>query len=461
MGNLKSHPCSLATLAALAGALASLTARRSGLRGADDEDEVEEEAPSYLNTINCGHFLVISTDKLTATYTGDGNHGNDVGAIQGNRHAPFRRMMYYFEISVKDRGLKGYISIGFAEENFKKTRHPGWEQHSFGYHGDDGKLYQGQGRTDLHFGPTYTTGDTVGAGINYAAQELFFTKNGKLVGSVFKELKTPLFPTIGLHTPNAKVEVNFGQRPYVFDVDAFTHEEREKRNKQVESLPLPFSVSHSVVRGYLLHYGYQETLAAFDAASGGAFPPIVENKGVQDSESFALEHRKVLRRLCRNGDVVGVFAKLREWYPELLEDDKSTLTFLLHCQKFVELIKAGCVEVAVTYARKELAHFFGKSPTQDLHLQDCLALLAYEKPADSPVGYLLGLGQRETIADAVNAVVLAQNPALQQPDKLPQSALERLLRQLTACDAERCALNGGQGEVFSLQRVLQRGKDGW
>lgn len=49
-----------------------------------------------------------------------------------------------------------------------------WEANSCGYHGDDGYLYRGQGKGES-FGPTFTTNDTVGAGINYASQEFFFT----------------------------------------------------------------------------------------------------------------------------------------------------------------------------------------------------------------------------------------------------------------------------------------------
>ncbi|CAM6100520.1 unnamed protein product [Calypogeia fissa] len=425
----------------------------------------EEEVPTHLNTSTCGHFLVISTDKLSAKYTGAAQHGNDVGAIQGNRPAPHQRLLYYFEITLKDRGQKGRISIGFTDENFKMSRQPGWEPNSYGYHGDDGLLYHGHGIPGEKFGPTFTTGDTVGAGINYAAQELFFTKNGKLVGTAFKETKGPLYPTVGMHSPNEKVEVNFGQKPYIFDVDALVQEERERRQRSVESVPLPLSVSHSVVRTYLLHYGYQDTLTAFDVASGGTFRPAVvppadpSVSGAEDDTSeYALEQRKILRRLAREGDIDGVFDKLREWYPELLQNGVSQINFPLHCQKYIELVKAGSLEDAVIYAKTEMANFFGISPLEDVHLHDCLALLAYEHPEKSPVSYLLHVAQREAVADAVNAVVLATNPS--NHGKPPQSALEKLLRQLTACLVEKRQLNGGQGEIFTLQRVLQGGKDG-
>ncbi len=437
-----------------------------GGRGDGDDEMEEEEAPTHLNTSTCGHFLVITTDKLCAKYTGEGLHGNDVGVIQGNQAAPCHRLLYYFEITVKDRGLKGYIGIGFTDEHFRNSRQPGWEPNSYGYHGDDGKLYHGQGKGHV-FGPTFTTGDTVGAGINYASQEIFFTKNGKMVGATFKDVKTALYPTIGLHSPNEKVEVNFGQRQFVYDVEALVQEERERRHRAVENVHLPPSASHSIVRAYLLHYGYHDTLAAFDAASGGSFPPVVctphedGNNGTLDDDTFALDQRKVLRRLARDGDVDSVFAKLREWYPQQLQQEHdSNIIFLLHCQKFIELVKSGMLEGAVTYARTELAHFFGASLDQDLHLQDCLALLAYERPQESPMAYLLHFGQREVVADAVNAFVLATNPSLPASGKSPQSGLEKLLRQLTACHVEKRLLNGGQGEVFSLHRILQGGKDG-
>lgn len=49
-----------------------------------------------------------------------------------------------------------------------------WELNTCGYHGEDGLIYLGK-RQGEAFGPAYTTGDTVGAGINYDSQEFFFT----------------------------------------------------------------------------------------------------------------------------------------------------------------------------------------------------------------------------------------------------------------------------------------------
>lgn len=81
-----------------------------------------------------------------------------------------------------------------------------------------------------------------------------------------------------------------------------------------------------------------------------------------------------------------------------------------------------------------------------------MALLAFEHPEDSFVGYLLKDSQREVVADMVNAMILSTNPTAQDCLRSP---LERLLRQLTACCLERRLLNGNQGEVFNLSKLLE------
>jgi hypothetical protein len=60
----------------------------------------------------------------------------------------------------------------------------------------------------------------------------------------------------------------------------------------------------SVVRSYLLHYGYQDTLIALDVASGDIVRPaefIAHENGdkMVDEEAYALDHRRKLRQvLC-------------------------------------------------------------------------------------------------------------------------------------------------------------------
>ncbi|KAF3445446.1 hypothetical protein FNV43_RR10622 [Rhamnella rubrinervis] len=429
--------------------------RLGSAQGPCDMDE-DEEAPTELNTINSsGGFLVVSPDKLSVKYTSVNLHGHDVGVVQANKPAPVKRLVYYFEIFVKDAGAKGQIAIGFTSESFKMRRQPGWEANSCGYHGDDGLLYRGHAKGEP-FGPTYTTGDRVGGGINYASLELFFTKNGAVVGAVDKDMKGPLFPTIAVHSQNEEVHVNFGQKPFAFDLKEFEAQERMKQQMTIEKISLPTDVSHGIVRSYLLHYGYEDTLNSFDMASQTTVPPIYvaqENGSCEQDIMYALSQRKTLRQLIRKGDIDAALCKIGDWFPQIVQDDKSATCFLLHCQKFIELVRVGALEDAVKYGRMQLAKFFALPGFEDI-VKDCVALLAYQQPQESSVGYLLDDSQREVVADTVNAMILLTNPDLKDSRSCLHSYLERLLRQLTACCLERRTLNGDQGEAFHLQRVL-------
>lgn len=46
--------------------------------------------------------------------------------VQANYPAPTKRTAYYFEMTVKNAGVKGQCSIGFTTEGFKMRRQPGY-----------------------------------------------------------------------------------------------------------------------------------------------------------------------------------------------------------------------------------------------------------------------------------------------------------------------------------------------
>ncbi|KAJ6433625.1 hypothetical protein OIU84_017342 [Salix udensis] len=260
------------------------------------ETELE---PTELNAVkSSGGFLMVSSDKLRVKYTNVNLHGHNVGVIQADRPAPEKRLVYYFEIYVKNAGAKGQIAVGFTNHSFNMRRQPGWEANSCGYHGDDGNLYRGSG-TGEAFGPAFTTNDTVGAGINYASQEFFFTKNGAVVGAVYKDIKGLLIPTVAVHSQNEEIEVNFGKKSFAFDLKEYERQEVMKQQMAVDKISLPPIVSYELVRSYLLHNGYEETLKAFDVASKNTIPSIYiaqENGFGEQHIAYALAQRKAVRQ---------------------------------------------------------------------------------------------------------------------------------------------------------------------
>ena len=75
------------------------------------------------------------------------------------------------------------IGIGFSGHKVSLEKLPGWEHDSWAYHGDDGMTFCCQS-TGRKYGPTFSTDDVVGCGVNFLTGVAFFTKNGVFQGKV-------------------------------------------------------------------------------------------------------------------------------------------------------------------------------------------------------------------------------------------------------------------------------------
>jgi Ran-binding protein 9/10 len=81
-----------------------------------------------------------------------------------------------------------FVGMGFATRYVLLNRMPGWDTArgpTWGYHGDDGGIFihSEDGSRGHLYGPKYTTGDTVGCGVDFDKGVIFFTKNGVLLGA--------------------------------------------------------------------------------------------------------------------------------------------------------------------------------------------------------------------------------------------------------------------------------------
>jgi hypothetical protein len=121
------------------------------------------------------------------------------------------------------------VAVGVATNNFQfQSRMPGWDQLSYGYHGDDGGIFHSSGGMLKQFGPKYGPGDTVGCGIDYVSKGIFFTLNGTFLGYAWERLSNDtlqqdLFPVVGIDT-NSPIHLNFGSidsGPFQFDLSNF------------------------------------------------------------------------------------------------------------------------------------------------------------------------------------------------------------------------------------------------
>ena len=156
-------------------------------------------------------------------FIGETNEAFDSASVQSDISVPnigMLRATYYFEINVLSGGDLSEIGIGLSEENSDLNALPGWMINTYGYHGEDGKIFAANGR-GRPYGPTYTTNDIVGCGYNVKNRSCFFTKNGKHLGIAFKDVSNDVvwFPTIGLQSIGSKVEVNFGSKPFAYNIE--------------------------------------------------------------------------------------------------------------------------------------------------------------------------------------------------------------------------------------------------
>ncbi|ELR18451.1 SPRY domain containing protein [Acanthamoeba castellanii str. Neff] len=177
-----------------------------------------------LDLRRIGENLVVAEDGLTVEYVVDASVLSPSKPAVVKTSTPIRRIgdetLFYFEITVLDQGLKGYIAVGLTDVNYPLNKQPGWVKHSYGYHGDDGMAYHNQG-SGIPFGPRFGTGDTVGCGLIYETGEVFFTKNGKFLGVGYSNAQgKELFPSVGLHSSAEKVVFNLGKKPFKFNFEA-------------------------------------------------------------------------------------------------------------------------------------------------------------------------------------------------------------------------------------------------
>jgi len=287
---------------------------------------------------------------LRVKYKGPGSDDRDAASIRSNVAIPVDCPVYYFEVEITNKGRDGYIGIGLSQNDVKLDRLPGWEPHSYGYHGDDGHVFNGRG-TGRPYGPTYTTGDWIGVIFNRIDSTISFTKRGFKLGVAFKNVpEKALYPTVGFRTPDEEIVVNFGQdlirKPFkgnyediLDDVmsnlyscilstriieDAGSKDTRE--GDDVEQ-----GIIGQLVFDYLNHHGYWDTAAAVaeDILSGRA--SVSESS---KEESLAL---CAVTDFVMAGDIDKAIESAEDLCPGVLEQNHA-VAFRLRCQKFCEMV---------------------------------------------------------------------------------------------------------------------------
>ncbi|KAI4205879.1 MAG: hypothetical protein LQ350_000064 [Teloschistes chrysophthalmus] len=215
--------------------------------------------------------MAISDDGLEVYFAGGSKlHEHEAGAARTDHPMPAQGGIYYYEVTILAKGKDPTIGIGFSGPKVSLEKLPGWEPDSWGWHGDDGNTFGGQ-TLGKKYGPTFTTGDVVGCGINFMTGCAFFTKNGNHQGTAFRELKDiVVYPSVGMRRSNAQVTVNFGQRPFVYDIDdliRYDQRERAAINEEIKATDSSHGNEGAFLKELVAqlfdHDGFIETAKAF------------------------------------------------------------------------------------------------------------------------------------------------------------------------------------------------------
>uniref|UniRef100_A0A4W3K3L9 RAN binding protein 10 n=1 Tax=Callorhinchus milii TaxID=7868 RepID=A0A4W3K3L9_CALMI len=320
-----------------------LNERLKRLYPAVNEDETP--LPRSWSPKDKYNYIGLSQNNLRVHYKGHGKNHKDAASVRATHPIPAACGIYYFEVKIVSKGRDGYMGIGLSAQGVNMNRLPGWDKHSYGYHGDDGHSFCSSG-TGQPYGPTFTTGDVIGCCVNLINNTCFYTKNGHSLGIAFTDLPPNLYPTVGLQTPGEIVDANFGQQPFVFDIEDYMREWRAKIHGTIERFPIGDRLGEwqtmlqNMVSSYLVHHGYCATATAFARATG---------QSIQEEQS-SIKNRQRIQKLVLAGRVGEAIEATQQLYPGLLERNPNLL-FMLKCRQFVEMVNGTDSEVRCFSAR--------------------------------------------------------------------------------------------------------------
>ncbi|KAK7754736.1 hypothetical protein SLS62_003294 [Diatrype stigma] len=489
-----------------------------------EEDETVAPLPSRWNKEDKIGGLDVLGDGLEVKYTtsrGVRDHEYEMYSIRADHPIPSQAGLYYFELQILPdthpltrRRDEATVCIGLSSKHVSLSRPLGWETDSYGYHGDDGDIYN-QHNNGKRYGPHFGPEDTVGCGVNFRTKTAFFTRNGIFLKTAFRDIKGKLYPTIGVKKPGEHIRVNFGQRPFIFDINKMMKDEQAIirdaiSHASIERLVSPPQDETELIQGlvlqFLQHDGYVETARAFAAEIHA------EKEALNIDPSIPVEG---IRRTILEGDIDRALRFTNKYYPQVLKENHQVY-FRLKCRKFIEMVRKSA-ELNHGVGKKNNGHTFDDIPnemdvdengysdqmeTEDVpdpsttnsdyllaetiqygqqlqaefkndsrrevekSLNEVFALLAYPNPLEvKEIAHLLDRKGRVAVAEELNSAILCKLPTGLLPrglslmvfeaslGKSSRSALENVYGQ-TSVLLDYLREGGGPGSFITIQSVI-------
>ncbi|KAK4230267.1 hypothetical protein QBC38DRAFT_507603 [Podospora fimiseda] len=328
-----------------------------------EENDGINPLPSKWNKYDKEGILEVSNDGYEVTVGTNSTRAlsdQEAASVRADHWVDPSCGLYYFEVLVLNRKRGGSedvpIGVGFAAKSASLLRAPGWEPESWGYHGDDGHCFAAQ-NTGKPYGPKFGPGDTIGCLLNFRKGHILYTKNGRELKVAFrdinfKDIKGKIYPIVGLKKQGDHIWANFGQVPFMFDIDGYMKKQREivaneirvaDTRKHLAPDLTETELIQQLVLQFLQHDGYVETARAFAEEIHAEKTALRLNnkepvKGINIKDDEDANNRQRIRRAILNGDIDKAMELTNANYPNVLKENEQVY-FRLRCRKFIEMIR--------------------------------------------------------------------------------------------------------------------------
>ncbi|CAG8570101.1 26590_t:CDS:2 [Gigaspora margarita] len=139
--------------------------------------------PTQWNAADASSYITIVDDEnLTVKYIGPGRNWVDAASIRANYPIPPEIGLYYYEMTVVNCGDRGCIGIGLSKPATRLNRMPG------------------------------------------------ALNKSKIVGE--------MYPMCGMESPNESITVNFGEKPFIFNIDCYAKAEKKIEEEKQKAIKL-------------------------------------------------------------------------------------------------------------------------------------------------------------------------------------------------------------------------------
>ncbi|KAK4144240.1 CTLH/CRA C-terminal to lish motif domain-containing protein [Dichotomopilus funicola] len=348
-----------------------------------EADDGLSPLPSGWNRDDKEASLDILGDGYEVRHTGRPMSDHEASSIRANHYMPPACGVYYYEITIlggrqdKVNNKTPPIAIGFASTEASLSRAPGWEPDSWGYHGDDGHSFASQ-NVGKPYAEIFGVGDTVGCLVNFRLNHALYTKNGRELAVAFKDIpfkdiRGNIYPIVGLKKKEDHILANFGQRPFMFDIDGYMARQRDAVADQIRKTDASKLVPglseteliQQLVLQFLQHDGYVETARAFaeelySEKEALRLDPEETIQGISIRDDEDANNRQRIRRAVLEGDIDRAMKYTESHYPTVLRENERVY-FRLRCRKFIEMIRKEAEHNMLLEEQRRRSHTNGNS----------------------------------------------------------------------------------------------------